>query len=72
MMEKPDYQNSFDFYKCLKCGRLVTNLEFVTKLKFGRVCPCGGLKYTPIDAKWYQFFYPRVIWFAVQRLRGIA
>ncbi len=71
-MIKPNYVDSFDFYQCKKCGRLITHIESLRNIPKGKICPCGSLKFGPIDPKWFQYFLPRVMWFAVQRMRGLA
>jgi len=68
----PDYDNRFDFYRCLKCNRLITHLEMEDGLPIGKVCRCGALKYSPVDLKWYQHLLPRVINFAFYRALGRA
>lgn len=65
----------FDFYRCIGtsgCGRIVTGPEMVAGLSSGCPCPCGGLKFSPINLPWYGWFIPRVWRFAIQRLRGLA
>lgn len=62
----------YDFYTCKRCGRLITDLEMNTKISGGKVCPCGGLRYSPTNMRWFHWFLPRVWVFAVQRIRGVA
>ncbi len=68
----PNYRDSYDFYKCAKCGRLITHPESLDNTAKGSVCPCGGLKFSPINIRWFQYFLPRVIWFSLLRWRGWA
>ena len=64
---------SFDFYACYKCGRLLTAIELVRALhRNGQPCPCGCQKIMPADLRWWQWMYPRVLYFAFLRIRGIA
>jgi len=62
----------FDFMKCQKCGRLCTKLEIDRGLGKGEICPCGSLKYAPVNLIWWQWMLPRVWWFACLRMRGVA
>lgn len=71
MPENSD-RNEFDFYRCGKCGRLATLPEMRAGLPKGSICPCGSLKYSPCNPRWWQYFLPRVLTFAFQRLRGTA
>ena len=70
-------EDDFDFYRCFKCGRLITRLEeivsFSQKSKHpGAVCPCGSPKFSPANPRWYEFLMPRVWHFAYYRIRGIV
>lgn len=68
-------QAAFDFYKCLKCGRVCTQPEMMVALGpggSGKVCPCGGLRYSPINLPWLAWCLPRVLSFAWKRIRGQA
>ncbi len=56
----------------MKCNGLITHMQMEDLVPTGKVCPCGGLKYAPVDAKWYQFFIPRVLQFAFYRIMGYA
>lgn len=65
----------YDFMRCGKCGRLITHLEMVRAIGpkgTGKACPCGALKYAPSNLVWYDWLKPRVLYFACQRLRGVA
>jgi hypothetical protein len=67
---------TYDFYRCGRCFGLIT----LPQMKWGcseegqlRICPCGGLKFSPTNPKWWEFlFLPRVWSFAVKRLRGLV
>jgi hypothetical protein len=70
-------EDDFDFYRCYKCGRLITRFEemlsFTKKSKNpGAICPCGSPKYSAANPKWYEYFLPRVMYFAWLRIRRIA
>lgn len=69
---KPDYDGHFDFYRCLKCNRMITHLEMEDRVPTGKVCPCGALKYSPINPTWKHFFLPRVWRFSLYRALGRA
>lgn len=65
----------FDFWKCEKCGRLCTALEMAKALGISPTascCPCGSLKYSPMNLPTWGWCLPRVWRFAIQRLRGLA
>jgi hypothetical protein len=65
----------YDFLTCAKCGRLVTKLEVLAAVGpggTGQACPCGALKYSPTNLPWWGWFLPRVLVFAVKRLRGLV
>lgn len=66
---------NYDFMRCSKCGRLITQIEMnraLRGIKDGRACPCGSLKYAPCDMPWYAWCYPRVWTFAWTRVRQIG
>lgn len=65
---------TYDFYRCQRCQRLITAPQLARALAVQpdgtfRVCPCGGLKFSPTWPIWYEFLYPRVLTFAWQRIR---
>jgi hypothetical protein len=63
----------YDFMRCGKCGRLMTKPEMQKALGLGsdgRACPCGSLKYLPVNVRWFDWMRPRVLSFAYHRLRG--
>lgn len=63
----------FDFMRCEKCGRIITKPEMQIAIGAegtGKACPCGGMKYTPIDLPWWGWGLPRVWAFAWQRVRS--
>ena len=67
----------FDFYKCQKCGRLITRIEELAAFtpgtkSYGQICPCGNKKYHPVNMRWFHWFLPRVLRFAYFRARGMA
>lgn len=60
-------QETYDFYKCQKCGRIVTALEFAAALGVagtGQACPCGALRFAPINITWREYRQPQVIRYA--------
>lgn len=66
---------SYDFYKCHHCGRLCTLLQMIKALGpngSGKCCPCGGLKYSPINLCRSDWKLPRVWLFAIYRLLRLA
>ena len=76
-------KDSYDFYRCYMCRRLLTRLEEDAALHGGSkrgetdmgmliMCPCGSGKYSPTNLLWYEWFYPRVLKFAWLRIRGKA
>jgi hypothetical protein len=70
-------ESDFDFYRCYKCGRLITRIDemvaFSKKSKTkGNICHCGSPKYSPANPKWNEYFLPRVIFFALMRITGQA
>lgn len=71
---KIDYSKvGFDFMRCGKCGRLCTKPELERMLDRGTgACPCGALKYYPVNFKRHYLKYPRVWWFAILRLLRLA
>jgi len=69
--------DDFDFYRCYKCGRLITRYEemkaFSVKAKKpGSICVCGSPKYSAANPRWYEFLLPRVIYFSCLRILRIA
>ena len=42
---------AFDFYRCKRCTRLVTQPELARTLQAntGSACPCGGTTYAPTN-----------------------
>jgi len=67
--------DEYDFYRCIGrsgCGRVITGPEMKAGIRTGSVCPCGGLKFSPINIRWYHWFNSRVLKFAYLRLRGRA
>lgn len=65
----------FDFYRCDKCFRLITNPELHRALGVtgtGKPCPCGALKLRPTNMHWWEWVYPRVWSFAATRIRELG
>jgi hypothetical protein len=65
----------FDFMRCYDCGRLITKIEIDEALGVGgtgEICSCGSAKASPSNPRFYEYLYPRVVYFAYQRLRGLA
>jgi len=64
----------YDFYKCLRCAYLLTRQEMEHALasNTGSPCPCGAFRFTPVNLRWYQVLYPRVLTFAAHRLRELG
>jgi hypothetical protein len=65
----------YDFYRCGKCGRLVTQPEMQRAVGVGgtgRACPCGSLRYSPINLPWWGLLLPRVWHFALARVRALG
>jgi hypothetical protein len=70
-------RESFDFYRCNRCGRLITKLEEIAAFTpghpmEGRICPCGSTHYRPANMAWWDWIWPRVWRFAWFRWRGLA
>lgn len=41
--------------------------------RYGRICTvCDSKKYQPVNLRWFQWLYPRVLKFAYLRVKGIA
>ena len=68
-MPGPD---SYDFYRCSKCNRLLTRPEELAAFKTGKLCPCGSMRYEPCDMRWYHWLLPRVLKFVWERYHGRA
>jgi hypothetical protein len=70
-------EEDFDFYRCYKCGRLITRIEEIrgfynAEEKKCSICPCGSARYSPANLKWYNWLLPRVWVLAYYRIRGMA
>lgn len=66
----------YDFMRCHICGRLITKPECVEAMNPdgktpGVFCPCGSNKVRPTNPRFHEYFLPRVIRFALLRLRGV-
>ena len=60
----------WDFMRCQSCHRLCTKLELERALGrnvTGLACPCGGIKYMPVNLPWWGWILPRVWVFALAR-----
>ena len=60
-------REEYDFYRCEKCRRLCTKLEWDAAMGLhgtGRVCPCGGIKFSPSNVTWRDYVLPQVIRYA--------
>jgi DNA-directed RNA polymerase subunit RPC12/RpoP len=67
----------YDFYRCYKCGRLITRVDEIlffaeASKTAGQPCPCGSKKYMPTNPLWWEYLLPRTIRFAYYRIRGVA
>ena len=72
-LKKLNGGDSWDFYRCHECGYLITAIEMAVAINVtGRPCPCGARMFSPANVRWYHWFLPRVLYFAYQRLRGVA
>lgn len=63
----------YDFYQCQRCYRICTSDELsraLGKHGTGSACPCGGMKYSPVNLPWYGLCWPRVWAPAWRRLVG--
>ncbi len=60
---------AFDFYRCKRCTRLVTQPELARTLQAntGSACPCGGTTYAPTNLRRLEYLLPRVWTFALAR-----
>jgi hypothetical protein len=59
--------DEYEFYKCLRCLRICSQTEMLAAIGqdgAGSACPCGGLKYSPVQVTWRDFYLPQVITFA--------
>lgn len=65
-------KDDYDFYKCDKCGRLITLVEEKRACSTGKICPCGSPRYRPANMSWWHWFLPRVWIFALLRIRGVV
>jgi hypothetical protein len=66
--------HDYDFYRCQRCYRLLTQLEVVAGLQVrqGRLCPCGAMKISPVNLQLRDMVLPRVWAFAWIRFREIG
>lgn len=82
--------STYDFYRCHRCHRLITQPEMLANMARhdGQACRgrtgflgllgarCNSYKITPVGPNigmwWGDWLKPRVLHFAVQRLRGRA
>lgn len=64
----------YDFYRCQRCYRLLTQLEIVHNLehRHGQLCPCGAMKIAPVNLQFKDMVLPRVWRFAWVRFRDIG
>lgn len=67
----------FHINRCRSCGRLLTKLEIVGKMRsaersgeYHGVCPCGSGSFAPSNPKTWEYFLPRVIRLAFAIWRG--
>lgn len=73
-------EDYYDFYRCVACHRVITRLEEIEftdpeSKRYGKPCKCGSLRFSPIDWTYLSLrekALPRVLWFALVRLAGIA
>jgi hypothetical protein len=66
-------RDEFDFYRCEKCHRICTKLEWDAAMGVqgtGRACPCGGVKFSPTDVTWREYAQPQIIRYARLSLSG--
>lgn len=59
--------DEYEFYKCLRCLRICSQTEMLAAVGAegsGHACPCGGLKYSPVQVTWRDYAQPQVIRFA--------
>lgn len=64
-------EESYDFYRCKRCTRLVTQPQMIRGLRNpagADVCPCGGLQFSPTNPTPGEYFLPRVLAFAWTRI----
>ncbi len=66
-------KDRYDFYRCARCFKLITLPDEMVRLKTGGgICPCGSLRYSPANPKWWEYLLPRVVKFAWWRWRGVV
>ena len=77
-LERTSEGGVFHINRCRSCGRLLTKLEIVKRMRdaesggeWAGACPCGSGSFAPSNAKWWEYFLPRVVVrvFAVMRCR---
>jgi hypothetical protein len=67
----------YDFYRCVGCKGVFTRWRelqaFDSESELaGTICSCGSLRYSPSWPKWYEWIYPRVLWFVLLRYLKVA
>lgn len=69
----------FDFYRCGRCHRIMTQLEVIRRIERGKsaaLCTCGSLEMAGTGpgggVRWYHFLRPDVMLFALLRVAGRA
>jgi hypothetical protein len=63
-------EHTYDFYRCQRCQRLVTQREMILGLSQRSgiaICPCGALKFSPTQVTWRDYRLEQVIRFARER-----
>ena len=59
--------DEYEFYRCLRCLRICSQTEMLAAIGqdgSGSACPCGGLKYSPVQVTWRDYHLPQVVRFA--------
>ena len=67
----------YDFYRCEGCRSILTRLREMSAMDpldecVGTICKCGSMRYRPTWPRAFEWFYPKIWWFALLRWLKVA
>jgi DNA-directed RNA polymerase subunit RPC12/RpoP len=70
----PKSDRVYDFYRCFKCGRVLSRETEILRMEEDSMCPCGSTRYSPSWPRTIEWVRPDIAKYTVKLFlaRGVA